>query len=174
MKTWSWVKSGIALGLLSIIAVFLVKPLGASTEYVVTDGIILKLFSPDFVANSSYFSKYINDMGLSYGMMVIFGMLIGAVVSMLTGGMKVNREEKSVPEFWKENFGKNAGRRYMQAFIGGFLLLFGARLADGCTSGHIISGMSQLSISGFIFAAAVFAAGIPTAKFIYRGRKGAL
>lgn len=50
-------------------------------------------------------------------------------------------------------------------FIGGFLLLFGARMADGCTSGHMFSGIMQGSVSGYIFAAAVFLAGIPMARY---------
>ncbi len=61
---------------------------------------------------------------------------------------------------------RTPGRRYLTAFLGGFLILFGARLAGGCTSGHIISGITQLAASSFIFAAAVFGAGILTAKLI--------
>ena len=61
--------------------------------------------------------------------------------------------------------------RYMNAFTGGFLIVFGARIAGGCTSGHIISGITQGALSGFVFAAAVFAVGIGTAKLIAaRGR----
>lgn len=54
-------------------------------------------------------------------------------------------------------------------FVGGFLILFGARLADGCTSGHVITGFTQLATASFIFAGAVFAAGIPMAKLL-RGK----
>ena len=61
-------------------------------------------------------------------------------------------------------------RRYMDAFLGGFLIIFGARVAGGCTSGHIISGMTQLALSGFLFAAAVFGAGIITEKLRAGGR----
>ena len=60
-------------------------------------------------------------------------------------------------------------RRYLNAFAGGVLILFGARLAGGCTSGHIISGITQLSLSGMVFGAGVFATGIATAKLIKRG-----
>jgi uncharacterized membrane protein YedE/YeeE len=63
-------------------------------------------------------------------------------------------------------------KRYRDAFIGGFLIVFGARIAGGCTSGHIISGITQLSVSGFIFAAGVFATGIITAKSL-NGRRAA-
>ena len=57
-------------------------------------------------------------------------------------------------------------RRYGPSFLGGFLILFGARMADGCNSGHMMSGMMQGSVSGYIFAAAVFAVAIPTAMII--------
>jgi uncharacterized membrane protein YedE/YeeE len=63
---------------------------------------------------------------------------------------------------------------YLPAFLGGFLILFGARMADGCTSGHMFSGMMQGSVSGYIFAAAVFLTGIPAARYLGKyslGRK---
>jgi YeeE/YedE family (DUF395). len=54
-------------------------------------------------------------------------------------------------------------RKYVPFFISGFLLLFGARFAGGCTSGHMMSGMMQSSASGYVFAGVVFAIAIPTA-----------
>jgi uncharacterized membrane protein YedE/YeeE len=48
----------------------------------------------------------------------------------------------------------------VRAMIGGGLLIFGARLGGGCTSGHGITGMSQLSISSFITVAAMFGGGM--------------
>ncbi|ETO16596.1 hypothetical protein RFI_20740 [Reticulomyxa filosa] len=47
-----------------------------------------------------------------------------------------------------------------RAFVGGFLMLFGARLAQGCTSGHGISGLGLLSVASFACVAAMFAGGI--------------
>ena len=49
------------------------------------------------------------------------------------------------------------------AVVGGFIMLFGARLAAGCTSGHGISGCAILSIPSFIGVAAMFAGGIAVA-----------
>ncbi|PVH74126.1 hypothetical protein DL98DRAFT_605698 [Cadophora sp. DSE1049] len=53
-----------------------------------------------------------------------------------------------------------------RAVLGGVLLTFGSRLAGGCTSGHGISGMSQLSISSIITVAAMFAGGVALAAVI--------
>lgn len=52
--------------------------------------------------------------------------------------------------------------------VGGFAMIFGARLAGGCTSGHGISGMSTMSLSSFITVASMFGGGIATA-YILRG-----
>ena len=50
-----------------------------------------------------------------------------------------------------------------RALFGGFTMVFGSRLAGGCTSGHGISGMSAFSISSIISVVAMFAGGILTA-----------
>ena len=52
------------------------------------------------------------------------------------------------------------------AIFGGLSMIFGARLAGGCTSGHGISGMSTMSFSSFITVAAMFGGGIVTAAMV--------
>jgi uncharacterized membrane protein YedE/YeeE len=54
------------------------------------------------------------------------------------------------------------------AFIGGVVIIFGARLADGCTSGHGISGVLQLAVSSWTFFIVMFASGIVTAFILFR------
>ena len=49
-----------------------------------------------------------------------------------------------------------------QAFIGGAVLAFGARLGGGCTSGHGLSGLSAMSFSSLVTVACMFSAGILT------------
>ena len=58
--------------------------------------------------------------------------------------------------------------RYLMAFTGGFIMVFGARIADGCTSGHGVSGVAQLAIGSFVAVTAMFGAGIITSNLIYR------
>ncbi|RMJ25643.1 Pfam:DUF395 [Aspergillus sp. HF37] len=50
--------------------------------------------------------------------------------------------------------------------LGGFVMVVGARLAGGCTSGHGISGMSMLGVSSLITVASMFGAGIAVAAVI--------
>jgi hypothetical protein len=54
----------------------------------------------------------------------------------------------------------------VRSLLGGFLIMFGARVAGGCTSGHGISGSLQLALSGWIFFIAVFAGGILAALLL--------
>ncbi|KAG9241169.1 YeeE/YedE family protein [Calycina marina] len=46
------------------------------------------------------------------------------------------------------------------AVVGGAVMVFGARLAGGCTSGHGISGMATMSLASFYTVAAMFTGGI--------------
>jgi uncharacterized membrane protein YedE/YeeE len=62
-------------------------------------------------------------------------------------------------------------RRALAALIGGMVMLLGARLAGGCTSGHGISGALQLALSSWVFALTFFSVGVVTAFLLY-GRKG--
>jgi uncharacterized membrane protein YedE/YeeE len=96
----------------------------------------------------------------------VLAMLAGAGLSaLLRGG--VGRDERTMPAIWRPNFGEAPWKRYLTAFVGGFIVLYGARLAGGCTSGHMMSGMMQTALSGYIFAAGAFAAGIPVAMYLY-------
>ncbi|MCJ1392494.1 hypothetical protein MMC18_005361 [Xylographa bjoerkii] len=48
----------------------------------------------------------------------------------------------------------------LNAFAGGCMMIFGARLAGGCTSGHGISGMATMGVASFVSVASMFAGGI--------------
>ena len=72
-----------------------------------------------------------------------------------------------VESLWRSRFGASRRKRYLVAFFGGVILMFGARLAGGCTSGHGISGSLQLALSGWVFFASVFVSGILTALMLF-------
>lgn len=54
-----------------------------------------------------------------------------------------------------------------EAFFGGILILFGARIASGCTSGHGMTGVGHGSILSFISVAGIFAGGMSVAFPFY-------
>jgi len=51
-------------------------------------------------------------------------------------------------------------------FFGGILIGFGSRWSNGCTAGHCIMGMSQLSKTSFIATIAFFIGGLIATYFI--------
>lgn len=166
MKRLSWVKAGILLALLEVFAYWSYKPLGVSTSYSVTVGLIAKALSPDFVASNQYFQEVKPQVDWEW--MLTLGMVIGGLL-----GALVAREwrVRSVPDMWGQRWGYRPARRFLYAFVGGFLILFGARLAGGCTSGHIISGGSQLAVSSILFGAGTFMVGVISAKMLYGGQR---
>ncbi|HSP79574.1 MAG TPA: YeeE/YedE thiosulfate transporter family protein [Myxococcaceae bacterium] len=160
-----WRIGGVLLGLLSTLAVALQGPLGISTAYVKTEAMIAEKVAPGFNASNAYFAKV--GAAISPGWLVVLGVILGALAASFIWRSRVR---EAVPAIWREHFGPRTMGRFVAAFAGGFCLLFGARLAGGCTSGHSISGMSQLALSGMVFTAAVFASGIPVALVFYRKR----
>jgi uncharacterized membrane protein YedE/YeeE len=169
----SWKAAGISLGLLLILATALVQPLGVSSQFVVTDAIVAHQMAPEFAEGNEYLSKYgeKDAWGVGYGWMLVLGMIVGGgLTARLLRKRQPEADKGSMPELWTNAFGSSQLKRYIASFVGGMLLLFGARLAGGCTSGHMISGISQLALSSFIFGVVTFAVAILMAKFLYRGR----
>jgi uncharacterized membrane protein YedE/YeeE len=169
----SWKVAGIALGLLLVLATALVQPLGVSTQFVVTDAMVAHKVAPQFAESNQYMAKYgeKSDWGPGYGWMLVFGMLVGGgITAMIFRNKQPAQDKGSMPKLWSDQFGNSTIKRNAAAFFGGVMLLFGARLAGGCTSGHMISGISQLALSSFIFGVVTFAAAILMAKFLYRAR----
>ena len=78
----------------------------------------------------------------------------------------IGRSEPS-RRLWDWRFGESTAKRLAAAFAGGMLMMFGARLAQGCTSGHGISGVLQLALSSWIFVVLLFVAGVATTFALY-------
>ncbi|MDQ7071580.1 MAG: YeeE/YedE thiosulfate transporter family protein [Rhodobacterales bacterium] len=177
----NWKTGGLLLGVVFFMAVFLVKPIGVSTQFVILDGIIGDVVNSELVtqtedgyastnayldkSNGKYAKAVSNP--LNYSFVFVLAMMAGAFISaMLRGG--VDASERSVSALWRANFGDSVWKRHAAAFAGGFIVLYGARLAGGCTSGHMMSGMMQSSLSGYMFTAGAFLAAIPVAMMMYK------
>ena len=166
---WSPYLAGGLIGVLSwLMFYFLNQHIGTTLAFVKLTAIIEGLFASSHVQSSEYYARYLPgkpliDWQTIFVIAIFFGSLLA---SKLTGEKRVEH----VPSLWAQNYGPSRGKRYLGAFIGGFLVLFGARIAGGCTSGHAISGGLQLAISGWIFIAAVFAGGIATSFAMYKNK----
>ncbi|MDF1849643.1 MAG: YeeE/YedE thiosulfate transporter family protein [Verrucomicrobiales bacterium] len=162
---WNPFFVGAGIGILSWL-VFLVvdKPLGMSTEVSKLSGWVTAVFTGmDSVESNPYWASKTPAFG--YSTIFLLTTAVGAFLSSRLGG--TFRIEK-VPSVWKEFYGGSVAKRMIAAFAGGAILLYGARMAGGCTSGHGISGTLQLAASGWVFFLAMFASGIVTARLLFR------
>ena len=137
----------------------------SSSGFVSTIKGALQRLAPRYVAVKEHYQAMPGPGSWLFAFVV--GMAIGGFVAGRTWGQPV----QDVPPIWLERFGGNRWGRYLATFVGGFLILFGARLAGGCTLGLFISGSTQLAISGLFFGIIIFAIAMVTARIVY-GRSG--
>jgi hypothetical protein len=165
---WTPYAVGIGIGILSWIAFAVVNnPIGITTAVGQLSGAAAApILGAEAVAKNSYWAK--NALKLDYGTLFLAGTLLGGFGSaILAGSWKV----ETVPAVWAERFGNSAFKRYFAAFVGGVIVMFGARLANGCTSGNGISGGLQLALSGWLFLIVMFATGTLTAFALFGHRR---
>lgn len=162
---WSPYVVGVAIGLLSIVVFAVVdKPLGMSTGIAQASGACTAVIAgPEAVSGNAYWSSKAKP-AWDYGTLFLVGTLLGAWLSAVKSG---SFRWEMVPGVWRERFGDSVPKRMAAAVLGGFLILYGARLADGCTSGHGISGSLQLAVSSWVFFGVMFVTGIATAAALF-------
>lgn len=159
LSTWSPYVVGVAIGLLVCVSLVLSdRPIGCSTGFVKTCGLIERLFRGKDVEKTEYYREILPKADWQF--MILPGIVIGAFLSSVLSG--VFRLEW-IPPLWQATFGAGVYLRVGVAILGGILLGIGARWAGGCTSGHGISGNLQLSIGSMVSSACFFAGGILTA-----------
>lgn len=172
--SWRPYIAGALVGVLATVSVFvsgkvLGKPkyLGASTTFVRGAGMIEQAVAPEHVAQNEYFQS--KEVGIDWQFMLVIGVLVGAFGASLADG---SFAAEASPPIWRDRFGGRISVRAVGAVLGGVVAMFGARLAGGCPSGHGMSGLMQLSLSGFLSLAGFFAGGVVVANLVYRGGRG--
>jgi len=164
LERWSPYAAGAGIGLLSCIAFLLSdKPIGCSTAFARTSGMIEKLFRGNKVNEKPYYQKFLPVVDWEW--MLVLGIILGAFISAkLSGQFRL----EWIPGLWAGAVGTSVFPRFIVALIGGVIMGFGARWAGGCTSGHGISGTLQLAVSSWIAACCFFIGGIATAMFLFK------
>jgi hypothetical protein len=165
---WTPYLAGAGIGVLSWIAFAIAKdPIGVTTAYGRLAGeVAIPLLGAEAVASNTYWK--LAPFAFDYGVIFLVGIMVGAFVSSsLSGTFKI----ELVPEVWKQELGASVWKRFAYAFLGGVVIMYGARLAGGCTSGHGISGGLQLAVSSWLFLAVMFASGLVASAVLFRSKK---
>jgi hypothetical protein len=165
-KAWSPYVAGVAIGLLQIPAFLIVDTaLGASSSYVTVGALIAGWFDPSLL-KIDYAAKHVVANAKNWWQVaLVAGIAVGAFASMKMSGAR----RQPISPIWARALGSASPTlRYAIAFGAGFIMLLGARIADGCTSGHGLSGVAQLSVGSTVAVVAMFAGGIATATLLLR------
>jgi uncharacterized protein len=89
---------------------------------------------------------------------VFFGALLGGFTSGFIGG-RVKLETTKGPNISNRT-------RWLMAFLGGTIFLYGARMARGCTSGQALSGGATLAAGSWLLMFAIFGGAYALAYFV--------
>jgi uncharacterized protein len=161
-KRWSPYTAGFAIGVLSWVAFLLMgKGLGASSSFAKTSAMLEKAIGGEKAAQKAYYRKVTPR--INSGWMLVVGIIGGSYLSATLSG---DFHLTAIPPLWRTMFGDNAWIRILAAFVGGMILIIGARWAGGCTSGHGITGGLQLAVSSWMALIAFFVGGVVTAYII--------
>ncbi|WP_457565288.1 YeeE/YedE thiosulfate transporter family protein [Caldithrix abyssi] len=154
-----WLYAGVGLAILNAL-VFLSfvanRPIGASTTYPYLADVVLGL------KNNAYFEK-IRQPGQWELIFLGGAFLAGLIISLIKKEFKLVLQHA----LWKRFKGDAQQMRIIWSFLGGFILIYGARMAGGCTSGHILSGGMQIAVSSLVFGAFALLGLLLTGRWFY-------
>jgi hypothetical protein len=155
---------GALLGVLLFLTFFITGGgLGASGGLTHVQVAALDVFAPAHVDRVGYMAELAggskNALNNSTVFMILGTVLGGALSGWLNGRFKL--EIRKGPHL-------SYGTRLLLAFIGGFIMVYGARMARGCTSGQALSGGAVLAAGSWAFMFAVFGGAYGLAWFLRR------
>ena len=168
-RSWPPYAAGAFIGVLSWFSFATAdKPLGISGAFETTAAIAQKTAAPDAAAANPFFAQPDKEAKIGWEWMLVVGVFFGALAS---AAMSRDSGGPAVPDTWRRRFGDSRAKRYVAAFGGGAVMMLGARIAGGCTSGHGISGILQLAVASWLWLPAAFGSAILAGLALY-GRQG--
>jgi uncharacterized protein len=161
-RRWSPYAVGTGLGILSAFAFLTAdQGLGVTSAF---EQAMARLARPLLPEGHAYFVAPGKPLTFGWEWMLVVGVFFGA---MLSSVLSRDRPRVLVPDMWQARFGASVPRRLLASFAGGALMMFGARLAQGCTSGHGITGALQLAASSWLFLPVMFGAAAAMSFALY-------
>ncbi|RTY89108.1 YeeE/YedE family protein [Flavobacterium sp. GT3R68] len=175
-QTWSWYISGFLIGMVMLCLIYFGKVFGMSSN----------LRSLCAMAGAGKYVPFFNYDWKSqrWNLFVIAGAMLGGFVAVHfmsdPSNVDINPQTieqlaqmgidapngKLVPEALFGNAIFQSPKMILILIIGGILIGFGSRYAGGCTSGHAISGLSNLQIPSLKAVIGFFLGGLIMAYFI--------
>ena len=152
---------GIIIGLTVVLEMFLHQIFGESTTY---SWIVAKIWLP--AGTWKYSTLVVHTIG--WEPFSDIGTLFGAFLASIFFTRRFQSFNNVIPPSWEKRFGNSQIKRAAGSFSGAFLMLLGARMADGCASGHILSGDLQMAVSSLEFFIIVMISLLIVAHIIYR------
>jgi len=173
-QPWPWWVSGPLIGLtVPVLLILGNKPFGVSSS-------MKHICAACFPANISFF-RYDWKKEI-WNLFFATGILIGAAITWnWLSSQNIDINPKLISELgqygitdhnqlvpiedvnWMDLF---TLKGILMIVVGGFLVGFGTRYADGCTSGHSIMGLSNLQWSSLVATCSFMAGGLISANFI--------
>ena len=176
-QPWSWYVSGIGVALVMLLLILEGKSFGMSSN----------LRTMCTISGGGKFSEFFKFDWKSqrWNLMVALGAIIGGFIAsnFLTDSTTVDLSVNTIANLKELGF-ENPGETYVPdeifgtetlfslkgiliLVVGGFLVGFGARYAGGCTSGHAISGLSNLQLPSLIAVIGFFIGGLTMTYLLF-------
>jgi uncharacterized membrane protein YedE/YeeE len=175
-QPWSWWVSGMVISTIMFSLLFFGKSFGFSSN----------LRTICAIGGAGRVNKFFdfNWKTQIWNLVFLVGAIIGGFIAkeFLSTGEAVQISEATIQDLQALGFSRPISVQPEELFswdaiftlkgfsilsIGGFLVGFGSRYAGGCTSGHAISGISDLQIPSMIAVVGFFTGGLLMTWFIY-------
>lgn len=174
-QPWPWYISGLAIAVVMFLLVFFGKNFGFSSNF--------RHFCA--ACGGGRFSKFFDYdwRNFSWSFLFLAGTVIGGWIAgnFLTSTEGVQISEATISDLGELGLAPPTGLQPNEVFglnnmatmpvfilivVGGFMVGFGTRWANGCTSGHAISGLSNLQLPSLIAVVGFFIGGLFTTHFL--------
>lgn len=178
LDPWPWYVSGPLIALIMFLLIMVGKRFGMSSN-------LRTICTICGAGKSSNFFKF-DWKAQRWNLVVVLGAIIGGFIgaNLLSGGSHAVAIDPEVISNLNNLGFESAGKAYLPdeiygfdallniksifiLAIGGFLVGFGARYAGGCTSGHAISGLSNLQLPSLIAVCGFFIGGLLMVHFLF-------
>lgn len=175
-QTWPWYVSGFLIGMIMLCLTYFGKTFGMSSN-------LHSLCSMTGIGKRVPFFNY-DWKSQRWNLVVVLGAMLGGFVAVhfMSAPSNVTINPKSISQLSELGidapngkllpdalFGKqiiDSPKSILILVIGGILIGFGTRYAGGCTSGHAISGLSNLQLPSLKAVIGFFIGGLIMAHFL--------